>query len=218
MTAGLQPAERLAGVGRRVVLATHRRSGTHLTLDLLRRHFPACRARKWPFQGLDSLYLNLEGREGQGCVAATEHGPLLDELKAELLGWQGPDGRAVINQVWSREEAFAGPLAEYGPDMVVGYSTGYRASSQTGLGTWEQEILEPNSDRWGGDHCMDPSLVPGVLFCNQGLGDFPTPSYYDFPTLAIGAPLDAGASSPPPTLSDEDSEIVEERLRGLGYL
>jgi hypothetical protein len=43
-----------------VVLATHRRSGTHLSIDLLRRHFPACRSRKRWFEGLDSLYLNLD--------------------------------------------------------------------------------------------------------------------------------------------------------------
>lgn len=41
-------------------LATHRRSGTHLSIDLLRRHFSACRARKRWLEGLDSLYLNLD--------------------------------------------------------------------------------------------------------------------------------------------------------------
>ena len=60
MPANLHPSDALEDIGRRVVLATHRRSGTHLTLDLLRRHFPPCRARKWPLEGLDSLYLNLE--------------------------------------------------------------------------------------------------------------------------------------------------------------
>jgi hypothetical protein len=55
--------ERFAGIGRRVVVATHRRSGTHLTLDLLRRHFLACRARKGLGEGLDTLYLNLDRLE-----------------------------------------------------------------------------------------------------------------------------------------------------------
>jgi hypothetical protein len=50
----------LSEMGRPVVLATHRRSGTHLSIDLLRRHFPACRSRKRWFEGLDSLYLNLD--------------------------------------------------------------------------------------------------------------------------------------------------------------
>ena len=55
-----QATHDLSELGRRVVLATHRRSGTHLTLDLLRRQFPDCRARKKPFQALESLYLNLD--------------------------------------------------------------------------------------------------------------------------------------------------------------
>jgi len=50
----------LEGVGRRIVIATHRRSGTHLAIDLLRRHFAACQARKLPGEGLDTLYLNLD--------------------------------------------------------------------------------------------------------------------------------------------------------------
>jgi len=50
----------LSRLGRRVVLATHRRSGTHLTIDFLRAHFAECRAHKRLFEGLDTLYLNLE--------------------------------------------------------------------------------------------------------------------------------------------------------------
>jgi len=51
----------LADVGRRVVVATHRRSGTHLCIDLLRAQFPACRARKRWGEPFDALYLTLEG-------------------------------------------------------------------------------------------------------------------------------------------------------------
>ena len=52
--------EQLARIGRRVVVATHRRSGTHLTIDLLRRQLRECRARKRLGEGLDALYLNLD--------------------------------------------------------------------------------------------------------------------------------------------------------------
>jgi hypothetical protein len=43
-----------------VVVASHRRSGTHLAIDLLRRQFAACDAWKWPGEGLEEVYLNLE--------------------------------------------------------------------------------------------------------------------------------------------------------------
>ncbi|MGH7823244.1 MAG: hypothetical protein ACREQ9_26080, partial [Candidatus Binatia bacterium] len=29
------------------------------------------------------------------------------------------------------------------------------------------EVVSDNKKSWSGDHCVDPSLVPGVLFCNR---------------------------------------------------
>ena len=131
----------------------------------------------------------------------------------------GPDGRQAIQQVSPQKEAFDGSLTEYGPDLVVGYAPGYRASAQTGLGNWEDRIFEANSDHWGADHCIAPGAVPGVLFSNQGLANFPHPSYRDIPALAIGKNVQSsGAIKPPPTAGNEDQKIVEERLKSLGYL
>jgi hypothetical protein len=168
--------------------------------------------------GLNSLPLNLAGREGQGSVQPDHQEPLLRKLRQKLLHWQGPDGRPVVQQVWRREQVFSGPLAEYGPDMVIGYSRGYCASSDTGLGRWESNRLEPNRDHRGADHCIDPQAVPGVLFSNQSLSGRHSPSFRDIPSLTIGQQPDRGASTPPPPLSDEDREIIENRLQGLGYL
>lgn len=169
--------------------------------------------------GLNSLYLNLQGRESQGCVAQDRREALSDEIRAELLDLRGPDGRQVVQTVRSQKEAFEGPLAEYGPDLVIGYAPGYRASAQTGLGTWENKLFETNTDHWGADHCIAPEAVSGVLFCNQGLANFPRPSYRDIPALTIGKNVDnKGNIKPPPTSGNEDQKIVEERLKGLGYL
>jgi hypothetical protein len=167
--------------------------------------------------GLNSLYINLEGREGQGCVSANEYQTAVAQLKRELEAWQGPDGRPVVRRAIPRDEVFVGPLADYGPDLVVGYARGYRASSETGLGRWGGTAIESNGDQWGGDHCVDAQIVPGVIFCNQGLGGI-EPSYHDIPALTIGAEPDASHTAPPPAMDQEDQDIVEERLRGLGYL
>ena len=43
-----------------VVVASHPRSGTHLVIDLLRRHFPDCQIRKAWGQRLDRLYCNVD--------------------------------------------------------------------------------------------------------------------------------------------------------------
>jgi predicted AlkP superfamily phosphohydrolase/phosphomutase len=168
--------------------------------------------------GLNSVYLNLVGREGQGCVQASQKEASINRLRDDLLRWCGPDGRPVIQQVWRQDDVFEGPLATHGPDIVVGFSPGYRASAQTGLGKWGTTSIEPNHDHWGGDHCVDPQAVPGVLFSNQDLSNYSHPSYRDIPALTIGEDLGPSDSAPPPSYSEEDEETVEERLRSLGYL
>jgi predicted AlkP superfamily phosphohydrolase/phosphomutase len=168
--------------------------------------------------GLNSVYANLAGREGRGSVSTSQYEPLIAKLSGELMGWRSPDGRRVVQQVWRRDDVLLGPLAEYGPDIVVGYSRGHRASQQTGLGEWGTSSLEPNRDHWGGDHCMDSQAVPGVLLCNQGLREYPDPSYRDMPSLTIGTDLRKGGSAPPAASEDQDDGAVAERLRGLGYL
>lgn len=168
--------------------------------------------------GLNSLYINLAGREGQGCVPASQRRELCEQIRAQLLAWKTPEGRPVVQNAWLNEEVFSGPLAAYGPDLLVGYSPGFRASAQTGLGSWVSPALEMNRDHWGADHCFDPHSVPGVLFCNQDLANYPRPSYRDIPALTVGAEPDPGRLGPPPSISQEDSEIMEERLKSLGYL
>jgi len=168
--------------------------------------------------GLNSLYLNLQGREGQGIVTRDQVETLLERISGELTTWLGPDGRQVVNHCYPRAEAFQGSLIAYGPDLLVGYSPGYRGSQQTGLGGWENVALEPNLDHWGADHCIDPKFVPGVLFSSRGLQDLLHPTYEDIPTLVLGEKVISGDSNAPNYPAGEDQEVLEERLKSLGYL
>jgi predicted AlkP superfamily phosphohydrolase/phosphomutase len=168
--------------------------------------------------GLNSIYLNLQGREGMGVVQAQEVDPLLEKLRSGLLGWRFQGSQSVVKSVRTNAETFSGPLALFGPDLVVGYSPGFRASQETGLGYWSSDAIEDNLDHWGADHCIAPEAVPGVVFSNQGLNDFPTPSFRDFPAIALGKTMKSRSSAPPPVSSDEDDKIIEERLKALGYL
>jgi hypothetical protein len=168
--------------------------------------------------GLNSIYLNQVGREGKGSVTVSQRESVIAKLRDELTGWRGPDGHPVIQRALLQEEAFVGPLAAYGPDIVVGFSPGYRASAETGLGKWGDVSIESNQDHWGADHCIDSTAVPGVLFCNQGLVGYPHPSYRDFPALTVDTTLDSDGSAAPPPPDEEDQQIIEERLRSLGYL
>jgi hypothetical protein len=168
--------------------------------------------------GLNSLYVNLAEREGQGSVMPEQYQDLVKNLQERLTKWQGPDGRPVVQQALLRDEAFDGPLTPYGPDILVGYTPGYRASAETGLGKWKQIAVEPNVDHWGADHCMASLAVPGVIFTNQNLKGYPHPSYRDIPELTIGKSLDQTDIEPPSTTHGEGKEVLEERLKSLGYL
>jgi predicted AlkP superfamily phosphohydrolase/phosphomutase len=168
--------------------------------------------------GLNSLYINLKGREGQGIVPVEQVEQMATEIKDKLAQWQGPDGQPVFSNISLRHEAFSGPLLRLGPDLNLGCSAGYRASSETGLGKWEDTSIEENHDHWGADHCIDPNVVPGVLFSSQGLKDFPNPSFRDIPPMVVGKYLDHSGVTPPKVSGGESSEAIEERLKGLGYL
>jgi len=124
----------------------------------------------------------------------------------------------VIQKIRLKHETYSGPYTRFGPDLVVGYAPGYRASAETGLGKIPALVIERNSDHWGADHCMDAEVVPGVIFANRDLRNFGTISFRDIPFLAIGKHLDSSNIKPPSQATGEGQKELEERLKGLGYL
>ncbi len=73
----------------------------------------------------------------------------------------------VIKGVYANEDLYRGPYVDEGPDLVVGFQPGYRASWQTAIGGAPEEILEDNLKKWVGDHLVDPHYVPGIFLINQ---------------------------------------------------
>ena len=53
--------------------------------------------------------------------------------------------------------------------MIVGYAEGYRVSWDAAVGRTSHSLFHDNLKAWSGDHCVDPSVVPGVLFCNHAI-------------------------------------------------
>lgn len=118
--------------------------------------------------GLGGIYLNIKGREGQGIVAPDEAEPLKEAIARGLRGLQDPaNGEVAVRDVRARESLYSGPYVSESADLLVFFSRGYRVSWGTSMGGVGASVLEDNTNAWGGDHIVDPSLVPGVLFMDR---------------------------------------------------
>jgi predicted AlkP superfamily phosphohydrolase/phosphomutase len=118
--------------------------------------------------GLGGAYLNLRGREQDGCVDPAEAAELKRELARKLRGLRDPErGSVAIGEVWDAMETYHGPYRENAPDLLIGYRPGYRADWDAAVGLVTGSAIVDNMRSWSGDHCMDPRQVPGVLFCSR---------------------------------------------------
>ena len=123
------------------------------------------RTRAYTF-GLGGLYLNVRGREAQGIVAPEDAEALGREIAAKLTGLTD-GGEVAIAHVYAASDIYKGPYIGAAPDLIVGYADGYRASWDAAAGKATRLVFEDNKKAWCGDHCVDPLLVPGVLFSNR---------------------------------------------------
>jgi predicted AlkP superfamily phosphohydrolase/phosphomutase len=95
---------------------------------------------------------------------------LVDELVRGLEAVEDPEtGGFAVARAYKAAECYSGPYREAGPDILVGYNRGYRASWQTALGKIPKPWFETNEKKWSGDHCMAADLLPGILLVNRKL-------------------------------------------------
>lgn len=118
--------------------------------------------------GLGGIYLNLQGREASGIVPTIEAENLKASIARALTGLADPQGGALaVRGVRSREELYRGPYVHEAPDLLTLFERGYRVSWGTSMGGVGASVFEDNTNAWGGDHIVDPALVPGVLFMDR---------------------------------------------------
>jgi predicted AlkP superfamily phosphohydrolase/phosphomutase len=128
-------------------------------------HWPGTRAYSF---GLSGIYVNRKGREGRGTVEENDAEFLVGEISEKLLALR--DGaRKPIHRVYNSRDTYSGPYRDDGPDIIVGFAEGYRASWESAQGKTAGPVFSDNTKAWSGDHCVDRDLVPGVFFCNRGV-------------------------------------------------
>jgi predicted AlkP superfamily phosphohydrolase/phosphomutase len=117
--------------------------------------------------GINSLYVNVRGREKYGIVDPALKRGLLEEIAQKLMDARDDDGSPVIKRVEIVEDIYPHADPAVAPDAIIGYAERYRSSWETALGGMPVDMLADNLDRWSGTHCIATDLVPGMLITNR---------------------------------------------------
>ncbi len=90
------------------------------SLFLSRRHIDWSRTRAYAQGNFGQFFLNVKGRQPQGCVAEEDMRPMLRDLKAALGEIPHPEtGEPLVEKVYEREELYEGPHIGLAPDLTV---------------------------------------------------------------------------------------------------
>jgi predicted AlkP superfamily phosphohydrolase/phosphomutase len=121
--------------------------------------------------GFAGIFLNVEGREGEGIVPAAEVDGLAQEIANKLAALKDPkSGEPVVHKTYRRGELYAGDHEEKAPDLVVGLHEGYRGGWQSAVGGLTDDVISDNHKKWQRDHIVDAEFVDGTLITNFPLG------------------------------------------------
>lgn len=191
--------------------------------------------------GRHVININLEGRNADGIVQASDYEETCSKIIEALSNWSDAHGRRVVERVLRRDEVYSGPYTERASDLYVYWNPA-------------AEFAEPPDEVrargfwWSGDHRPEGILIckgPGV----RAEARLDPPAVYDLvPTMMYGAGLpvpdhldgrliqsvftnefstahplrldraaESGEAGRTP-LTGEEEQLIEEKLRGLGYL
>jgi predicted AlkP superfamily phosphohydrolase/phosphomutase len=170
--------------------------------------------------GLSGIFVNLKGKFSQGIVEPDQEADSLrTEIARQLAALVDPQtGAEAIKRVYITRQVYRGPYKDQAPDLIPGYQRGYRVTWETAIGRTTEAVFHDNTKAWSGDHCIDPSLIPGVLFSSHSieaeyprlmdigptvlrLFGVPVPDYMDGQALALGE------AAPAPAATEQDTTI-----------
>jgi len=137
--------------------------------------------------GLNGLYINESGREGDGTVApGADKDNLVREIAGKLEALTDPlTGERPVLKAFIARETYKGTNLESAPDIVLGFNRGYRISWQSPLGGFPRDILENNTQRWSGDHMSAPDVLPGIAFSSRKF-TAESPALHDLTASVLG--------------------------------
>jgi predicted AlkP superfamily phosphohydrolase/phosphomutase len=157
----------------------------------------------------NDLWINLEGREPQGCVAAQDAPSVTSDIVDGLLALTDADGSPLFAAAHRRDEIYSGVCVDMAPDVMLDpWSNGYRVAVKREPST--EVVIPPASlagvgEAWSSDHRPEGILVGAGPRIEPGR---PRPSsLYDVaPTMLalLGQPLP----------ENMDGDVIEGGLKG----
>jgi len=187
------------------------------------------------------IRFNIRGREPQGIVEPAAVEDLIIELSGQLRALRDPrTGRSPVQDIFRREALYHGPWLHLAPDLILeprrdDPDPGQNTLLRAGYGT---ELFTP-TDGLTGNHALRGILaaagpgIPAGEAADARLMDLaPTILHLlglpaaermdgralDFAPGEVGQWEEAPAAAADPGLSPDDQRLIQERLRGLGYL
>ena len=188
------------------------------------------------------IWINLAGREAQGCVAPEEYERVRNQVIDGLRQWRLPSGAPVVARALRREEVHRGVHAERAPDILIelgldgrhGLSlvpTPWSEGGSQGAGIPSVRILEATEYAGGRGRGMNGTHRSEGIWIASAADERalpPPPSRLSrvAPWLAAAMGLawersgeeDALRDANPVAYDDDEEQMVAERLRALGYL
>ncbi len=214
---------------------------------LSKRHIDWSKTKAYAQGNFGQIFLNLKGRQPQGCVAPEDARAVLDDLKARLLTIPHPEtGEPLVEKIYEREDLYSGPHAHLAPDLTVVLGDWkYRT-----IGLYDFTTNKTISRAFGptGDHRLEGVLIASGPAFRQGakpegatlldiaptvlhLLGVPVPADMDGRVLeeildpSVVAPAASPTDVSPPSsepvavaYTDEEDAAIQQRLADLGYL
>jgi predicted AlkP superfamily phosphohydrolase/phosphomutase len=179
------------------------------------------------------VFFNVQGREPQGVIPASEHESFQNEMKSRLESLPGEDGQRLKSQVFKPREIYR-TVQNVAPDLIVHFGELCWRSIDT-VGHSKLHVQENDTGPDGCNHAQHGVFIVTAPNCPLS-GEYegarlldiaPTLldlAGYEIPDTMQGRSLVAGmekksSGGGSDSGSDNDAErIVHDRLAGLGYV
>jgi len=195
--------------------------------------------------GRHVVNINLEGRNADGIVSGADYEQVCSKIIEDLSDWSDALGHRVVDRVVRRDEVYSGPFTNRAGDLYVYWNPAADfpepPAEVRSRGFWWSGDHRPegilickgpsfqSNDR-AGARAESPTvydLVPTMMYAaglpvpesldGRLIQSFFTKEFSTTHQLRLERTAESGEAGRTP-LTSEEEQLIEEKLRGLGYL